>query len=338
MVFAAVLGLILVFVIILGFIITPIAVKIGHFYGFTDKPDNHLKLHTEETPHVGGVVIFLLVSGASVAYHVLVAPLHISQIGNIGLLSVIFIIGVIDDRYHLPIFIRLGIQITIAIGVMVFGNTFTPTDIPIINILLTMTGILIMINAVNMLDGMDGLASIVSAIAILGLVYALFYYSVGQFYIFLGLVTVTSLIPFLVANFRPNPKKAFLGDGGSTYLGLILAILFIQSTNVRGRSDTVASILFISIPIFELLFVTIIRLWSRKNPLKGSKDHFPLKIRILTKSDTKTLISISLMSCFFFLAGIGILHFSTIFKYIVVIISILAYSAIWIVLARVRAD
>lgn len=332
------IGLILIAEVLLGFIITPIAVRLGHFHGLTDKPDNHLKLHADDTPHIGGLVVFVLVLCVSIAYHALVVPVTISQAVNVGLLFVIFIVGTIDDRYRVSIPVRLASQIAIAVILILFGNVFTPTDWPVVNIALTIFGVLAMINAVNMLDGMDGLASILSILAILGLVYTLYYYRVGLFYIVLGVGTIAALIPFLVANFRSSPKKAFLGDSGSTYLGLLIAMLFIKSTNAHGESDTAASLLFISIPLFELAFATMLRLWSKKNPLKGSKDHFPLKLRWLIKSDSKALVCISAIALFFFLAGVGMLHFSTVFKYVVLIVSAIVYLVIWIVLARVRID
>lgn len=336
MIFAGKLGLILIAEVLLGFIVTPLFVKFGHFHGLTDKPDNHLKLHAEETPHIGGLVVCGLVLFVTIAYHMLIASMSTVQIVNVLLLCVIFIIGIIDDRRHVPILLRLAMQIAIAIILVLFGNVFTPTDWPVVNVVLTVFGVLVMINAMNMLDGMDGLAGIVSIFAILGLMYTLSYYRVGMFYIVLGSATIVALIPFLVANFRPNPKKAFLGDGGSTYLGLLIAVLFIQSTNARGESDTVASLLFISIPIFELVFATTLRLCAGKNPLKGSRDHFPLKMRLFTKSDPQTLVWISSMALFFFLAGVGILHFSTIFKYAVVMVSIVAYCLVWIIFAKVK--
>lgn len=94
------IGLILLVELVLAFIVMPIAVKLGHKYGFTDKPDQHLKRHAEDTPHIGGLVIFSLVLSVSVAYHMLIAPLTSEQMTNMGLLGVIFVTGVIDDRYH----------------------------------------------------------------------------------------------------------------------------------------------------------------------------------------------------------------------------------------------
>ena len=319
-------------------IIMPIAVRLGHFHGFTDKPDNHLKSHAKETPHVGGLVIFAHMAGAMVMYHFLVSALTLIQIMEIALLCLILIIGAIDDRMHLSITIRLGAQMGIAILLIIIGNVFTPTDIQPLNVIITFLLILAMINATNMLDGMDGLAGLVSLFAILGLVYTLVFYRLDVIYVVMGLATITAIIPFLISNFRPNPHKAFLGDSGSTYLGLLMVLLFIKSTNARGESDTVASTVFISIPLFELSFATLIRIWHKKNPLKGSKDHFPLKLKQLTKSETKTVLIISLMALLIFILGIGILHLSTIFKYTVVIIGIILYIYLWARFARIKVD
>lgn len=333
------IGLILLVELVLAFISVPIAVKLGHTHGFTDKPDQHLKLHAEETPHIGGLVVFSLILSVSVAYHVFVSPLTSQQMINVGLLGVIFITGMTDDHYHLPVGLRLVTQFMVVILLILSGNIFTPTDVFAFNVFLTIVGTLAMINALNMLDGMDGLAGIVSFFAILGLIYTLGYYSVGMFYITIGAAAIVVLIPFLVANFRPNPKKAFLGDGGSTSLGFLIALLFIHATNARGESDTVASMSFISIPVFEFSFATMLRICAGKNPLKGSKDHFPLKMRhLLGGSHPKTIFYISFLALFSFLSGIGILHLSTGFKYVMVALGSVVYLFIWLRLVRVKVD
>lgn len=227
----------------------------------------------------------------------------------------------------------------VVILVILSGNVFTPTDFFAFNVFLTIIGTLVMINALNMLDGMDGLAGIVSFFAILGLIYTLGYYRVGMFYITIGAATIVVLIPFLIANFRPNPHKAFLGDGGSTSLGFLIALLFIHSTNARGESDTAAALSFISIPVFEFTFATVIRIYAGKSPLRGSKDHFPLKIRHwLGGSHPKTIFCISLVAIFSFLTGVGILHFFTAFKYAMVALGVIVYLFIWVCLARVKVE
>ena len=329
-------ALIIIGELMVALILTPLIVRLGHHHGFTDKPDDHLKEHDEETPHVGGIIIVVHMLVALCIYH-LYAPPSRTHIVTIALLLVIFVVGVIDDRIHLSISIRLCIQFTIAGIFILSGNIVTPFPFHVLNVIFTFTGILAMINAINLIDIMDGLAGIVSSFAIIGLVYTLAYYQADMFYLMLGAATVVAIIPFLIANFRPNPHKAFLGDGGSTYLGLLLAFLFIQSTNSAGESDTVVSLLVISIPVFELFFVSIIRIYHKKNPLKGSKDHFPLRLAQIS-GPRIAVLQISIFALFLLISGIGILHFPTPFKIIVVFINIVVYIGLWIFLARIKTS
>jgi len=75
-----------------------------------------------------------------------------------ALLAVILTIGSIDDHIHLSILIRLFIQSMIATLFIVMGNIFTPFNRELIDIVFTVLGILVMINAINLIDILDGLA------------------------------------------------------------------------------------------------------------------------------------------------------------------------------------
>lgn len=330
--------LILAIEFIVGMLAMPLAVRIAHRHGITDKPDTHLKAHAEEVPHIGGIVLVSLIALTMTPLLWNSTLILRKQIVEIALLLIIFGVGVIDDRISLPIIPRLFAQLFAAVVLLLNGNIFTPLPWQAANYLLTVAGIVICINAVNLIDIMDGLSGGVSIFAIIGLVFSYFYYQTNTFYTLLGLTAVVGLIVFLISNFRPTPRKVFLGDGGSTFLGLLLAILFLNAIHSRGEADTGAALIFISIPLFEVFFVSTMRILKRKNPLRGSNDHFPLRLRKITQSGRWVIVLIYTFAIIVLVSGIGVLLLPTVYKIICAILVVLLYSAVWIRLSRIKVD
>ena len=89
-----------------------------------------------------------------------------------------------------------------------------------------------------------------------------------------------ALASFLIFNF--NPASIFMGDAGSTFLGLFIVIMFINSFNtVQWISYRISTCMAISVPLFEMIYVIILRTRKGLNPMMGSKDHFPLRLHFM---------------------------------------------------------
>ncbi|MFA6913751.1 MAG: hypothetical protein WCQ83_00955, partial [Endomicrobiia bacterium] len=76
-----------------------------------------------------------------------------------------------------------------------------------------------------------------------------------------------------------------------------LSIGFILATIAMGTSYTkinpigmFAPLLILSVPIYETIFVSIIRVKKGKNPFLGSKDHFPLRLEKIGYTRKQILI------------------------------------------------
>jgi len=129
-------------------------------------------------------------------------------------------------------------------------------------------------------------------------------------------------------------------------LGLLIALLFIKATMSPGEADTGAALLFISVPLFEIFFVSTMRIRQKKNPLKGSRDHFPLRLLYVNtlKSVTvkvagrRTILQILGLATVIFLSGIGMLYLSTGLKIVIATVDMLMYISIWVMLAKVKTD
>jgi UDP-GlcNAc:undecaprenyl-phosphate/decaprenyl-phosphate GlcNAc-1-phosphate transferase len=127
------------------------------------------------------------------------------------------------------------------------------------------------ISAFNVTDGMDGLCAGISLISCIG-------------YFFLGLksgnvllcsfsgILFMSLLGFLPYNF--HPAKIFLGDAGSGFLGFMLGTMAVMATSrPYDIVNFIAVILVIGLPVFDIAFAILRRLFRRKPLFTGDRNH-----------------------------------------------------------------
>jgi UDP-GlcNAc:undecaprenyl-phosphate GlcNAc-1-phosphate transferase len=151
------------------------------------------------------------------------------------------IMGVIDDLWDLDWLTKLAGQI-IAAGVLAFGGVqitnipfgaiIVPSAFP--SLLLTVFVVVLVMNAVNFIDGLDGL---VVGVAIIAngtfFIYTYLQQSANNlnYYNLAALVTAVLIggcIGFLPTNF--HPAKMFMGDAGALLVGLLMAVSAISVT------------------------------------------------------------------------------------------------------------
>lgn len=276
-----------------GIIVVFCAKKMGHVLSLLDTPDGQLKKHTKQIPSTGGLgVITSVAIGMALTFQ---SSLTTQNIIVILFLLAIFILGMLDDELNLSISSRLFIQL-ILVSVLLFF--ITPLDISgilLLDFITTALFFIACINAMNIIDIMDGLAGGVAFFAVLNCLLLL--NNDTDFYTVISICTLISLLSFLVFNF--NPATIFLGDAGSTFLGGLIAtlvvILFQQSTTIQGK---ISSLFPIAVIFFELIFVVIVRINKGLNPMKGSPDHLPLRIRKLGFSVKETVFMIYVFAAF----------------------------------------
>jgi UDP-GlcNAc:undecaprenyl-phosphate/decaprenyl-phosphate GlcNAc-1-phosphate transferase len=255
---------------ILAFPIRKFAVKIGAM----DIPD-HRKIHTEVTPRLGGLSIYLGV----VAGLLYLAPSH-PQITAIALGSMIVIVtGIIDDKYQIRPVIKLSGQLIAAIILIASGIIIDKVTLPFFGVVyleyfsipITILWIVGVTNAINLIDGLDGLAAGVSTIAFSSiLVMAVIDYRLIVVYICIALIG--SCIGFLFHNFYP--AKIYMGDTGSLFLGYSVAVI-----SMLGLFKNVALFSFIipiivlGVPILDTLFAIARRFLNKEPIMMPDKKH-----------------------------------------------------------------
>ena len=236
--------------------------------GFVDAPASR-KLHKDPIPMLGGVAIF---AGAIFAVMLFAEEFPPSVAGVLLSMSLMVLIGVVDDWRGLPAWVKLAGQI-LGTAVLIYFGIHVKLPVPdIINYAITLLWVVGMSNAINFLDNMDGLSSGVSAVACVFIL--LLGMQNGQFLVSaLAAATLGACLGFLRYNFQP--ARIFMGDAGSLFLGYVLALLCLQlrfPSNVTFVTWMIP-VFILGVPIFDMTLVVLSRLRRGVSPNTPGKDH-----------------------------------------------------------------
>lgn len=227
--------------------------------------------HQKPTAMLGGLSVFLTVS----LCYIFFVPHNKEGWVILAASSFLFLIGWIDDKFHIKPYQKLIAQVMGAMFVVFYGMTLPWTGSSTLNMVITIFWLVGITNAINLLDNMDGLAAGISIIASAFLAYN-FAINNNQTELLLISIFIASLLGFLIYNF--NPASIFMGDCGSMFIGFFLASTVLQNTVVGGRSRGVFSILAVPVlilfvPIFDTTFVTVLRKLKGRAASQGGRDH-----------------------------------------------------------------
>jgi len=228
--------------------------------------------------------------------------------------------GIKDDLVGLRFIYKFMLQIAAAIMILLSGMYINNLygflwihSIPFyIGMPLTVLIIVLITNAINLIDGMDGLASGISIFALS--VFGVMYLTQGLWtYSALSFSTVGVLLPFFWYNVFGNVKrgrKLFMGDSGSLTLGFILAYLSVHYVCLSPESPYFASHSFVIafsallVPLLDILRVIFVRFKKRSNLFMPDRNHIHHKLQNLGLSNTKSLICILLFNILMFCLNI----------------------------------
>ncbi|MEU6230742.1 MraY family glycosyltransferase [Streptomyces sp. NPDC047042] len=325
-------------------------------------------VHREPTPRLGGIAMFFgLCAGLLVADHL--TNLHeVFKNSNEprALLSgaaLIWLIGVLDDKFEIDALIKLGGQM-IAAGVMVMqGLTILWLPIPSVGnvaltqwqgTLLTVALVVITINAVNFVDGLDGLAA--GMVCIASAAFFLYAYRVWVSYGIEAAAPATLFSVILMGmclGFLPHnmhPARIFMGDSGSMLIGLVLAA---GAISITGQIDPDAMNLFsgserntvhqmvpvyipllmpltiIAIPAADLVLAIVRRTWRGQSPFAADRGHLHHRLLEVGHSHSRAVLIMYFWSA---LIGFGALSYSVNNASMWIVLSVVALSAIGLVL------
>jgi UDP-GlcNAc:undecaprenyl-phosphate/decaprenyl-phosphate GlcNAc-1-phosphate transferase len=264
----------------LGLVLTWGARRVGLATGLVDRPPpagaDGLKIHAVPIPVLGGLGVMAATLAA--------LPLTGGGLPPTVVAGVITAtaIGLIDDARPLGARIRIvgltAAGVLLAVGLPLDQlSTFASPGVVLLLLLLT--------NAVNLIDGQDGLAGGLGAIACAGLA-AVLAADGGE--PTAAVVLSGSLVGFLAWNLPP--ARVFLGNGGAYGLGALLAVLAAQATLEHGWHGLLAAGLCLGVFAFELSFTVVRRLLASQGLATGDRRHsYDLLARYAGNRDRSTL-------------------------------------------------
>lgn len=294
---------------ILAFLITLILTPVVRWlcvrFSLNAPPNPIIASHKVATPTLGGVSVFIaFMISIGVYFHQEGQNYYFMKL-FFGVLP-LFIMGIYDDLKGLSVKFKGLMEIILVIFFILYYklhpdfNFFLPFDYFLM--LLWFVGI---INAFNLIDIMDGLASGIGLFASLGFLIMASLSGRSDLMVICASLAGCYLA-FLYYNF--HPAKIFLGDNGSLVMGLALSFVGFELVGHEPFSPrTMAPVIILAIPIFEV-FLLIVRRTKKRIPiLKGSPDHLGLVLQALGNPIPRASVIVYLISVILDILGILVL-------------------------------
>ncbi len=273
----------------LAIVLTPLAAIVGKRYGMVDLPSGR-KVHIKPIPRIGGVAIYLAFFGPFLGALFFSNGLIVQILSEPAVLwlscgaTLVFLVGFADDIFRLHPLVKFMVQTVAAClayhGGICISNLQLPwaavLDLGWFSLPVTIFWFLLITNAFNLIDGLDGLAAGVCLFA--SLILLILSVMAGRYLVATGLAAlVGACLGFLRYNF--NPASIFMGDGGSYFLGFMLASLSILgSIKSQATVAILIPIIALGLPLIDTVIAPVRRFVTGKQLFQADKSHIHHKL------------------------------------------------------------
>lgn len=236
-----------------------------------------------QTKPIFGGVTFYLVFLLTIIFFIFNSEIEVINLKLIAIFivaTISFLMGLADDMIDTSPSFKFIVQVLSAIILISADIYIDASPYQIVNYIITTIWVVGIMNSINMLDNMDAITTSVSSTIVLGVIISLTFFNPhsSQFYLTLSIGVFASLLAFLFVNW--HPAKMYMGDNGSQFLGVILAIFGIlfywnldSQSYAYNTKQFVTGVLAFIVPISDTTTVTINRLLRGQSPFVGGKDH-----------------------------------------------------------------
>lgn len=284
---------------ITAYVVTPYTIRLARKVKAVDMPKDARKIHKKVMPRLGGLAIIVGFI-VSTIYLIVISSLEksIDIFYNDDYIKLIgFCIGIVvleifcyrDDVKGIKPIVKLIGQLLAAIIVVESGVVINQIDLFSVETvalnetvwkIITVIWIIVITNAINLIDGLDGLSTGVSLISSICLMIIFILNGSSLISVILATALAGSLLGFLPFNF--NPAKTFMGDTGSNFIGFTLAVISIMGVAKTYTVVVVAApILVLALPIFDTSFAIVRRIIKEKSlkaVFKADRGHLHHKL------------------------------------------------------------
>ena len=265
---------------------TPLARQFAERSGLLHAPHDR-DVHDSPTPSLGGPAMLIgLLVGALVAWLIgdfdAVFATRSEMLGVLIAATVMCAVGVVDDIRPVSAPAKLAGMVLAGSTLSLVGVSLVVLRIPFVDVVLlspdlsalaTVLWVVLLANALNLIDGLDGLATGIVAIAATTFVlYAVRLGNEGLLFEGNPGALIAVLVAGICLGFLPHnvhPARIFMGDGGALMLGLLMAA---STVSVGGRTDAAYSgqsffffaplvipLVILGVPLFDMLFAVVRR-------------------------------------------------------------------------------
>jgi UDP-GlcNAc:undecaprenyl-phosphate GlcNAc-1-phosphate transferase len=272
--------------------LTPLAARLARRVGAVD-PMQDRGLASEPTPLLGGLAIFAgVLLGAA-----LFVPMNDQIRALLYAAAFITAFGALDDWRDLSPGTKLAGQVVAALICVLNGVRVENVTVPFVGAvnfgedaggMLTVFGLVAIMNVVNFSDGIDGLAAGVCAIS--AAAFAIIAFDLQRdAAATLAAVVSGAALGFLVHNF--HPASVFMGDCGSNLLGLLLGGIVVEgSLKTNALIALVVPLVVLAVPFLDTGFVVAKRIKYRRPVYRADSNHFHHRFHRIGFSQRRTVL------------------------------------------------
>jgi UDP-GlcNAc:undecaprenyl-phosphate GlcNAc-1-phosphate transferase len=303
--------------------LTPLVRRLAIRFGAVVVPSSDARhVHTRPTPTLGGMAMFvgflvaMAVASQMHQFHEMF-QLNSEPSGLILGAGVMFVVGALDDLIDVSPPAKVAGQVVAASLLAVYGVVmfyfrmpfnFFHTDTVVLGSqfapLVTALWVVLMTNAINLIDGLDGLA--VGIVAIAGSALFLFadrlfkqnFIDGSNIGPLVAIIAVGVCLGFLPFNWHPS--KIMMGDAGALFLGVLLAV---PTITIGGRTDHAFSgntffffgpllipVLILGVPILDTVFSFLRRMLHRQRWHQADAGHLHHRLMRLGHGPRRTVV------------------------------------------------
>ena len=304
---------------------TPLVRRFALHFDLIDKPSAR-KIHSKKVPRVGGIALFssfflpfvLLLLFRRYDRLCSAPPSFFADTSTFCFVTgavLIFLLGLRDDIRELSFLVKISGQVLVAVFVYFCGLQITAVTTPfgpdfsigLLSLPLTVFWFLLVINAINLIDGLDGLAAGICLFVSLSMLFICLVNGQYNTPALAFAALAGALIGFLRYNF--HPASIFMGDSGSYFLGYCLAALSIEGT-IKGQVATalLIPVIALGVPLTDTLWAPVRRFLNGQSMFQADKQHIHHRLVTLGFTHQRAVLMLYILTVVLRICSMLLVH------------------------------
>ena len=232
-------------------------------------PPGPLKIHSGPIARLGGIA---MAAGLLASSGVFLPLTSWKTVMFLFVFSTVWTVGLVDDVRGLPSYFRFCIQMAAGASFWFAGWHLGWFGTPLLDLGATCLFVALVINAFNLLDGMDGLAASMGLLISMGFLMLSARASDAT-----EAIMAASLLGVCAGVLTANapPATIFMGDSGSTLIGVVLAFLSLNWVRIEPANHSmIVPLIFLGIPLADVVLAVLRRARRRARLFDGDRSHY----------------------------------------------------------------